>query len=361
MVAANHLDRKTAWHRLQSGDFQQRWEAAKWFCRQGKDIVWPCIDLANDENADWETRWFAIWILGQLDNPEVAIALTRLTQNSDEDLAQHAAHALSSYRSEARIVAMQDLLQQPGTKFLATQTLATIRHTATIPLLLSVVDDEMPEIRAMALEALSSFNDSRLPPIFQRLLADSHAKVRQAAISGIAASHTRQQIDDATTVLMPLLQDEHPTVASHAAKALEKIASPQAADALVNRLRNSTLPASLQIDIARALAAIETETAVTGLGDYLQNAASIPVCREIAHLLGRLRNECQKDRATQYLLAFLQQQSEPSCQPQVQQAVAMALGKLGRSTARTTLEQMTDAAVPAVAFHARYAWENLPR
>lgn len=359
MVTANHLDRKTAWHILQSGDFQQRWEAAKWFCQQGQDIVWPCIDLANNENADWETRWFAIWILGQLDAPEVAIALTRLTQISDEDLAQHAAHALSSYRSEARISAMKGLLQQPTTKFLATQTLATMRHTATIPLLLSVVDDDMPEIRAMALEALSSFNDDRLPPIFERLLADVQPLVRQAAISGIAASHTRWQIDDAAPTLIPFLHDENPAVASHTAKVLEKIASPQATDALVAVLTKPNTSESLQIDTARALAAIATETAVAGLGDYLQNASSHAVCQEIANLLGRLCDDRQKEWATQYLLAFLQQQSEPSCQPQVQQAVVMALGKLGSPTARATLEQMTDHVVPAVGFHARYALENL--
>jgi HEAT repeat protein len=213
----------------------------------------------------------------------------------------------------------------------------------------------------MALEALSSFNDARLPPIFQRMLADSYPSVRQAAISGMAASYTRGQIDRAATSLIPLLKDENLDVASHAAKALEKIASPQATHALVTVLASSETPESLQIDTARALAAIETETAIAGLGNCLQNASSIPVCREIANLLGRLSGENHQEQATQHLLNFLQQQSQPSHQPQVQQAIAMALGKLGSPTARTALQQMASHAVPAVGFHARYALENLPQ
>ena len=167
---------------LLEGDFQQRWDTAKLLPKFGQGAIAPLIEILEDEDAELESRWFAGRLLSEFDDPNAIMALTDLLrQTEDEELSLMAAQALANIGSTA-IEALTSLLDQETTRLLAVQALAVIRRSETITPLLAVVNDPSPKIRAIAVEALGSFHDPRIPPVLIHKLGDLAAAVRKEAV-----------------------------------------------------------------------------------------------------------------------------------------------------------------------------------
>ena len=56
---------------LLEGDFQQRWQAMKGVLDLGEIVIAPLLTLMQNEDMDWEVRWFAARALGQFPKPVV--------------------------------------------------------------------------------------------------------------------------------------------------------------------------------------------------------------------------------------------------------------------------------------------------
>ncbi|WP_081980741.1 HEAT repeat domain-containing protein [Neosynechococcus sphagnicola] len=80
---------------------------------------------------------------------------------------------------------MTDLLADPSTRCLGVRSLAYLGQPATIPALLSVIEDEDVTVRTLAIEALSYLQDPRVPEVLLRSLSDAAAAVRQVAVQGL--------------------------------------------------------------------------------------------------------------------------------------------------------------------------------
>ncbi len=319
---------------LESGDFQDRWDIAKLFPRFGVAAIAPLLDMLQDHDADSEAQWFAIRILGSFNHPTVATALVDLLKTSaNEELNGMAVTTLAAMGSGA-IEILTQLLDQENTRRLAIQTLAQIRHSATVPLLITVVNDPDAQVRTAAIEALSSFHNSDITKILIEALKDPVTPVRRAAVIGLGFCPAEVAELDLVAHLHPLLLDLNPDVCRQTAIALGRLGTPAATQVLFQTLQSRYTPESLAIELVRALGWIGTSDALDCFQrSLMQLPVAESVCQEILVVLGRVDQADRKRQATQILLDLLQQDGTFARSISARQAIALALGQLGNLVA----------------------------
>ncbi|MEG3839243.1 HEAT repeat domain-containing protein [Microcoleus sp. herbarium14] len=346
---------------LEWGDFQDRWEIAKVFPNLGNCAIAPLIAVLEDEDADTEPRWFAARILGKFERPEVMQALVKLVKNSDEELSQVAAETLGNLGPTV-IESLANLLLQEDSRQFATAALAQIRRTETIPPLLTVVGDSKVGVRVAAIEALSSFHDSRIPPVLVAALKDPATAVRKEAVRALGVRPYLDAELDLVNLLKPLLWDIRLEVCQSAAIALGRLKTDAAAAALFELLQHPTTPVELQIETVRALSWSETAVAL----EYLQqtliaefNNTNSPVCQEIVTVLGRVEKPELKAKAAEIAIDLLAS-SHPAVQEAgIKKSLALGLGKLGDMRALDVLIELLADADNSVRLHSLSALKQL--
>jgi HEAT repeat protein len=346
---------------LEWGDFQDRWEIAKVLPNLGNGAIAPLISILEDEDADTEQRWFAARILGKFDRPEVIQALVELVKNTDEELSQIAAETLGNFGPRA-IESLATLLLQEDSRQFATAALAQIRRTETIAPLLSVVADSQVAVRAHAIEALSSFHDSRIPPVLVAALKDPATAVRKEAVRALGVRAYLDAELDLVNLLKPLLSDIRLEVCKLAAIAIGRVKTDAAAAALFELLRSPITPVELQIETVRALSWSETATAL----EYLQqtliaefyNTNSL-VCQEIVTVLGRVEKPELKAKAAEIMIDLLKTGHPAVESVEIKQSLALGLGQLGDMRALDVLIQMLADADTSVRLHCTAALKQL--
>ncbi len=343
---------------LESGDFQDRWEVAKVFPKLGSIAIAPLIAILEDDEADLEVRWFTARILGEFNDPTVITTLVDLLKTAeDEDLTAMAATAVSNLGDSA-IEALANLLAEPDSRLLATTALSQIRRPEIITPLLGVVDDSEVAVRSMAIEALSSFHDSRIPPVLLKALKDYAAVVRKEAVIGLGLRSDLREELDLLNQLKPLLYDFNQDVCQQAAIALGRMGTDEAADALFKVLQSPATPAPIQIALIRAMGWVGTAKSL----DYLQQAldtASVECIQEIIKVLGRVEEPVLRLKAAQILLNLNSQ--HPARQVAiVKQALALAWGELGEVCAMGALVELLADPTDTVRLHAIAALKNFP-
>lgn len=338
---------------FQDGDFRDRWDLSKLFpqfVRLGltpEAIAAPLIALLQDEDEDPELRWFAARILGEFDHPSVLTTLIELlqTQSADEDVQDMVATAVAGFGAAA-IAPLTPLLQQSATRQRAVQTLAQIRHSATLPALLSILTDADSTIRAIALEALGSFHDARVAPVLMQALGDPAASVRRVAVNSLGFRADLLPSTDLVSILQPLLWDPQSIVRQQAAIALGRLGSEAAVTALQSVLQSNQTDLPLKIEAVRALGWMNTAIALQVLQQVLSPATRLlptAVAREVVIVLGRIERPDLQPQAAQTLQTLLQQQHPLTLTAAGKQAIAFSLGNLGQHQAiRSLIELLAD-------------------
>lgn len=351
---------------LEFGDFHQRWDIAKLLPKLGKstyglgvtEVIAPLIEVLEDEDADEELRWFSVRILGNFNHADVIAALVELlkTSVSVEEKAMAAA-ALAEIGASA-VAAITELLAESDTRLLAVRSLSYIRHSETIAPLLSVVRDPQIEVRAAAIEALSSFHDSRIPPVLLNALDDLGASVRREAAIGLSFRPDLREELDLVNRLLPRLYDLNLDVCIAAAIALGRLGTDAAATGLFQVLHSSHTPA-VQIEIVRSLGRVGTENSLEYLRSSLNLLASKTIWQEIVTVLGRIEQQQLKPLAAEILIELLKSHHPATENANVKQAIAMSLGQLGEIIAIDRLIQLLADTDAAVRLHAIAALKQL--
>lgn len=340
---------------LRFGDFQERWEVAKIFPKLGNGIINPLLRILEDEEADLESRWFAIRILGKFDRPEVVISLANLLKETEEDdLCAITATALANIGTSA-IRALSELLPDEKSRLLAVRSLAIIRRRETIDPLRSVVNDPTPEIRAIALEALGSFHERELIPLFIEALTDTSASVRKEAVVALGMRAKFKADFDIVNYLKPLLHDLNPQVCQQTVLALGRMEDDRATEALFLALMSATTPIWLQKEIVRVLNWSSKTQSLAYLEKALHSSQTNicqDTCQEIIAVLGRQDSPETRCDATQILIDFFKSKQDVANQAQIKQALAMSLGELANPNALSTLQQLASDTDPRVKLHA---------
>ncbi|MBW4450098.1 MAG: HEAT repeat domain-containing protein [Spirirestis rafaelensis WJT71-NPBG6] len=344
---------------LEMGDFQQRWEIAKLFVRLGNVAITPLIDILEDEDAEEELRWYAVRILGDLKNPIVIPPLVEFLKNSnDEELKAIAAGALGQIGQSA-ITALSELLASENTRLLAVRSLSYIRQPEIIAPLLSVVQDPLVEIRAIAIEALSSFHDPRIPPILLKALTDVAGAVRREAVLGLGVRSGLHSSLDLVAKLQPKLYDCNLEVAEAAAVALSRMGSDEAAENLFQALISPHTPIKLQLEIVRALGWVKTLSGLEYLQEAFNQLSSQTLWLEIVTVLGRVSNSTLSAASAGILLSILRSQHPAVEIVSIKSAIALSLGQLGNIDAMEPLISLLAENNEVVRLHIVAALKNL--
>ena len=351
---------------LHFGDFQERWEVAKIFPKFGNRIIVPLLSILEDEEADLESRWFAIRILGKFDQPEVVISLVNvLKETEEEDLCKIAATALANIGTSA-IRALSELLQDEKSRLLAVRSLAIIRRKETIEPLKSVVNDSNPEVRAITLEALASFQDQSLIPLFIEALTDTSASVRKEAVVALGMRAKFKANFDIVNHLKPLLHDLDQQVCQQTVLALGRMEDDKATEVLFIVLMSANTPIWLQREIVRVL----NWSSKTQSLAYLEKAlysSQTAICEEIITVLGRQDSPETGCQATQILIDFFKSKqfvlnhskNNLAIQQQIKQVLATSLGELGNPNAINILQELASDTDPRVKLHAIAALKKI--
>ncbi|HEY9621047.1 MAG TPA: HEAT repeat domain-containing protein [Crinalium sp.] len=347
---------------LESGDFQDRWDVAKVIPQLGERAIAPLLSLVQDDTADPDARWFAARVVAEFRDPTVLAALIKLLKTADQsDLQDIAISALAEFGTEA-IAPLATLLDAPETRLLAAQALSKIRHSGTVSLLLSIVQDTQDSVRELAIEALSSFHDPNIPPVLATALRDPSAAVRRAAVAGLGFRSDLLDELDLVNVIQPLLLDIHPDVCQQAAIALSRLGTDAAASALFQMLRSPHTPTALRLDLVRSLGWIETPTAWNYLQQYLEGGANLDdplIVQEAVTILGRVEAPPLKEKMSRVLLNLLQTEHPTIHHSTVRQAIALSLGQLENPAALDPLIQLLADDDWSVKLHAIVALKKL--
>lgn len=344
---------------LTKGDFQQRWEIAKVFAHLGKIAIAPLIEILKDEEASEELRWYAVRSLGQFPTKEVVAALIEFLKAEDDEELRLVASAALGQMGTLAIDVLTDLLQQEDTRLWAVRSLCLIRHQDTITPLLSVVEDPQIAVRAAVVEALSSFRDPRVTPVLLKALDDVAASVRREAVLGLGFRLDLCNSLDLAKKLNSKLYDINLEVCAAAAAALSRIGGDDAAKYLLEALINPNTPEKLQLEIIRALGWMESAKAVECLQIALNTVKQAKLWQEIVTVLGRITNLQLTSRATEILLALLQQKHPAVELAAVKKAIALSLGQLGKIEAVEALIELATDTDALVRQHALAALKNL--
>ena len=336
-------------------DFQHKWEVAKLLPLFGSEIVVPLCTLVGDETVAAEVRWHVCKILGSFPEQRVVLSLVELLQQTtDPELIGVAGKTLIEIGDRA-IDALVDLLSQPKHRRLAVQSLSYIRTTATIDPLLEVATDYDSEIRTIAISALGSFHDSRIPPVLVSALQDKASSVRKEATIALGFRPELCQKLDLVAHLQPLLKDLNLEVCRQAAIALGRMRQETANTALFEVLQADTTPLALKSDLVKALGWSETASGISYLHQALNQEEF--VAGEIAIALGRINTPELKRTSTLALLDFWQ--NHQHCSSAIKQILATSLGELRQSAAAPVLKQLSTDSDRKVKLHAICALKKL--
>ncbi|KAM3108622.1 HEAT repeat domain-containing protein [Phormidesmis sp. 146-33] len=314
---------------LEGGDFQDRWDVAKVFPTLGNRAIAPLIALLESD-ADSEAQWFAVRILGGFAHPDVLAAIVRLLKTSDQEELRGMAVSVLVALGEGAIATLQGLLQSDKTRLVAAQALTQMRRPATVPLLLEVVNDADPQIRAMAIESLGSFHHPEISAALIGALQDPIAAVRRATVIALGFCAAEATALDLVAHLRPLLLDWNLDVCKQTAISLGRLGSLEAIKALFQSLQSIHTPEPLAIELVRALSWAGRSEALQYLHRALiQLPLAEAVRQEILVVLGRVDQPDLKPQATQILLDLLTHEAAFARSTTARQSLALALGQLG--------------------------------
>ena len=341
------------------GDFHQRWDVVKLLPKFGREAIAPLLEILADEDADEELRWFAVRSLGAFDDPEAIAGLVELLQTSANSEEQGIAAAALAEIGLSAVSAITKLLEREDTRALAARSLAYIRTKETIAPLLSIVQDSNVEIRAIAIEALSSFHDPRIPPVLVDALNDLGAKVRKEAVTGLSFRPDLREELNLVELLLLRLYDFSIDVCLAAANGLGRLGTDRAATGLFRVLSSPHTPIALQIEIVLALGRIGTSVSLEYLRQVFEQMTSIATWQETINALGRVEQRSLKPQAAEILLELLCTNHVVAQHVKLKQAIALSLGQLGKMQAIPSLIQLLADSDLAVKLHAIAALKQL--
>jgi HEAT repeat protein len=335
------------------GDFQDSWQIAKVLPLLGQMAIEPLLTILQDDALEPEVQWFIGRILGEFRSPTVAAGLAQcLLQHPDSELAEITLHALIQIGSMA--IAQLTVLLNTN-KLAAVTALAQIRHSQTIPPLLTVVNDPDVHIRLLAIEALSSFHDPQVPSLLIGKLTDVDATVRKAAVTGLGLRVDLNTELQLVKHLQPLLLDLNLGVCIATAMALGRLGDQSAAQVLFNCYQELNCPEPLQRQIVRCLGWIDRPFALQYLQIILvsNNLAIIP---EVIRALGQSRQSGTIQILTDYLRTL------PTHYPaEIKQEIAVSLGNFSQTVAVDEIINLLADPSEQVRWHAIYCLERLDK
>lgn len=204
-------------------------------------------------------------------------------------------------------MATEELFQQlkhpnPHLRERAMWELVENRDEATIPRLMSILDEEDTNYRRAAVKALGAIGTDAVPPLVEALLNSDNVTVRGScakALAQVAINYPNTPFPaEGVQGLKTALNDANPVVHIAAVMALGEIGS-SVVDVLIEALQSTDNPA-LGVSIVNALGTIGDERGVAVLTQILNDESTDSYVRESARSsLSRLEQVTKFQRREQ--------------------------------------------------------------
>jgi HEAT repeat protein len=258
----------------------------------------------------------------------IEAVIDQLSQNPPPEIATILLQVLTDMGKPA-IQRLTELLEVPTWRLAAVTALAQIRHSQTIEPLLQVVADPDSLVRMLAIEALSSFHDARIPSLLITALTDLASTVRRVAVIGLGMRPELAVDLQLVDRMQPLLLDLNLEVCMATAAALGRLGNDAAAHALWHCYQQKTCPVDLGRQIGRALGSIDRELTVGYLQQILWSA-DLETALVALRALDRLQD--QQSLVAKVLGDYLQKPPTNNA-ARIRQEIAAVLGNMPNSLA----------------------------
>jgi HEAT repeat protein len=250
-------------------------------------------------------------------------ALLAALDDADRQIRGGACQALTFLGPKARsaVPRLIDALDNPDERIAFALALRSIGPAAVPALLRAIKDDKRPRVRAGAARTLGLLHDEleTVPAELLAALKDSHETVRLEAVRALGSFVARapvstHQPDAPARVQVPDAPAREPAVPS--------LARRDGVAALLDALKDDSMPVRRQAALALASAGPEADRAVPALREALQTGDR-ELRQNVLRALGAL---CRRDKTVlPVLLAALRNKDVPDCRS----AAAHAVGAMG--------------------------------
>jgi HEAT repeat protein len=264
---------------LENGDFQLRWDVAKLLPQFGRNAIDRLLTILADDEADPEVQWFALRALTDRPDPTIAATLLQVIQSSDPELTPIAIHALAQMGGKV-LPAIVAQLDQPASRFAATQILAQMHDRSVVEYLLPLAQDPDAQVRQITIDALGRFHAPTIAAVLLKALTDPVPTVRLAAITAVRFCWKDDPALDWVKAIGPLLNDPDIAVGIQAAIALGNIGHVEAIPPLMQALRSAPIPDQQAIALVRSLLILDLPQVIT-LWDSLTIAPRLELIRHL--------------------------------------------------------------------------------
>lgn len=342
---------------LAYGDFQDRWDALKRLAGYGDAIVVPLLEMLQDDQLDWEARWFAARGLAAFDRPETIEALLSLLAHGQEaELREAAGEALSQIGPSA-VMALSGQLHRLDQKKIAVTALTRIHHPAAIAPLLQLAEDEDSDIRQQVVASLGTYRQSDATYTLLKALTDESAPVRIEAIKALAVRQDLASGYGLSDRLQRCLDDADIQVVTATIEALSRFATASVVERLAAILEDGAQPEAGRSAAARSLGWMATDAALAALAAARVDGSS-RLQAEIIAALAAPPPALEATAVTALLERLPRLQAQPHSEP-VLQDLALALGRLGDRRALPALEALESYDHEGVRLHSQAALRQL--
>jgi HEAT repeat protein len=328
---------------LTDDDLENAWAIAKLLTAKAEQAGPILLTLLRNPNTTPEERWFGVQLIGNCPATMVVKELASCLETAqDPEMVEQAVYALVQFGLEA-IEQLTPLLAIPERKMSALTALARIRHSHTIKPLLPISADPDPVAREIAVEALSSFHDHRIPPLLLEKLTDPAGAVRRAAVIGLGL---RSDLASALPIVAQvglLLEDPEPTVTIAAATTLGRMNQEESISALTKI--QPDWASELGLQVLRSLGWLDRLGSIEALqkilaAQPLSETAIITAIRSLG------QHQAYPDQASAVLIDLLNR-LPPGLAIRPKQEIATALGNLrGSQLVGSLVQLMGDADAP---------------
>lgn len=287
-------------------------------------------DARTQHEGNPDIRHQAIYALEEIGDP--ACTDTLLDLLGDKELGCSAANTLGSFKSEDVFEKVAKKLRNsnPTVRTNAITVFESNRDPAAVPLLIKMLNDEVPEVRKEAIRSLSSFEEPEQVAMSEQLminaLGDSKSEVQEEAARSLGRLGSREAIPS----LEGLLQSKNKNLQSAAITALGDIGDPEAVDVLIATLADKDW--LVRENIVNSLVEIGDSRAIEPLISLLEDE-SYRVRKSAAEGLGKFGDR----KAVEPLLKALETEREQ----EVRVSEVRALGILGGQQATEGLNRIS--------------------
>ncbi|AKB55518.1 phycocyanin alpha phycocyanobilin lyase [Methanosarcina sp. A14] len=283
--------------------------------------------ISYDGNSNIRSE--AVFALGDTGDPRAVDTLLDLL--ADKEVGSSAASSLGRIKGEYVFGKLIKLLgsKNPTTRTNAVAVYENIQDPAAVPILVRMLNDQVPEVRIGAAYALGHFNESEeIAQTEQPLihsLEDSNVKVQAAAAGSLGRIESKKAIP----LLAELIQSNNSSLCETAIYSLARYKNPEAADALIAALGNENW--HIRMEIVYSLREVGDTRAVDPLIPLLGDE-NLGVRKSAATSLGSLGDR----KAVEPIIKALETERESD----VRISEVQALGILGGPEAINCLSRI---------------------